>query len=364
MKPLRALEISLRADRSGGPRHLLTLLRLFPDDLEVFVCAPPNEELSPEFERESAGLLPCPRRRFSLPVLLRLAREIRTREIDLIHSHGRGAGLYSRLLGLITGRPVVHTFHGVHLAAGPVGLVKDWMDRILRAAADAYILVSQDEFKAAETRGWLSTRALRQVIPNGVDIPPTALRRPAPAAEPVIGQIARKDPVKGWDLLNRLLVRLRERTTFKLLVAGLSPQDFQPEPALISCAKTLGVIPEPRRLFEEIDLYLSTSRNEGLPLAVLEAMACGIPCLLSEVPGHTGLIGAGAARGYRLDDEAGFFRAAEDLLSNPAERARLGDAGRTHVRQHHAAETMTQLTVDLYRRLLPPHRGGAKQQDL
>lgn len=350
MKSLRVLEISLRADRSGGPRHLLSLLRRFPSHIETHICAPVNEDLSEELARHSAGFIPCPRRSFSLLVFIRLFFELRKRKIDVIHSHGRGAGIYSRLLGLISRTRVVHTFHAVHVADGLLGQLKDLMDRTLRSAADAYILVSKDELAAASQRRWLTAASLHEVIPNGVDIPPQSLRR-SPSEPVVIGQIARKDSVKGWDILNRLLTSLQKTTDFRLVVAGLHPRDFQPEATLEELSKTLGVLSDPQELFKEIDLYLSTSRNEGLPLAVLEAMACGIPCLLSRVPGHIGLIDAGAAEGYELNKDAEFLDQIRTLLADPDRRSRLGEFGRNYVKQRHSADTMASLTAKLYERV-------------
>lgn len=350
MKRLRILEISLRADRSGGPRHLLSLLRLFPKDLDIIVCAPPNEDMSDDLRRHALALIPCPRRRFTLPTFYRLWRAIRHYDVDIIHSHGRGAGLYSRLLGAITGKPVVHTFHAVHVADGFVGRVKDLMDRSLRNLAEAYILVSPDELNAAKARAWLPARAFAEVIQNGVDIPPESLRR-VPTNTPIIGNIVRKDPVKGWDLMSRYLTNLLAKMPFRLEIAGLKTEDFRLPPSLLPVAGNMGILVDTNDLFRQIDLYVSTSRNEGLPLAVLEAMASGVPCLLSKVPGHIGLIEAGAAEGYELQNEAEFALKITNLLADPEARNRLGDHGRAHVTKHHSAPEMARLTADLYRRV-------------
>lgn len=58
--------------------------------------------------------VPLPARTFSLISFIKLIMYARVNNIDIIHSHGKGAGLYGRLLGVVVRKPVIHTFHGIH----------------------------------------------------------------------------------------------------------------------------------------------------------------------------------------------------------------------------------------------------------
>lgn len=350
---MRVLEISLRADRSGGPRHLLSLLRNFPPGVEAYVAAPDGEAMSGELKRLAAGFLPCPHRRFTLPALWRMRAFVRAHGIEVIHSHGRGAGVYSRLLGRWTGRPVVHTLHGVHVAAGLKSKIKGLADHFLRNAATIYILVSDDERKAAIHKGWLGHRP-HEVIPNGIEIPLAPIAPAARAGPLNMGQIARLDPVKGLDLLNERMSFILARTPagLTLTTAGVRLEDLPFSPELKAITTSLGIIEDPNRLFEKLDLYVSTSRNEGLPLSVLEAMAAGVPCLLSRVPGHDGLIEAGAARGFTLTSPQSFVEEFQALRDSPEARAALGRRGREHVLKHHTAQEMAERTALVYARAM------------
>jgi glycosyltransferase involved in cell wall biosynthesis len=99
-----------------------------------------------------------------------------------------------------------------------------------------------------------------------------------------------------------------------------------------------------------VDLYVTASRREGLPLAVLEAMACGLPVLASAAPGHVDAVEPEVTgRLVPLDDAPGLAAAAALLLRDPALRERMGRAGRERVEQHFARARVLVEIADLYR---------------
>jgi len=99
-----------------------------------------------------------------------------------------------------------------------------------------------------------------------------------------------------------------------------------------------------------VDLYLSASRREGLPTALLEAMACGVPVLATEVPGHVdAVVPEITGRLVPLYDAPGLAAAAALLLRDPALRARMGQAGRERVERHFTRARMLAEITALYR---------------
>ena len=138
--PPRILLITARADHGGGPRHILDLLKSFRAPHFVFFIAAPNQEpYFPQFKNLSHGTLEIPPRSFSVLTLFKLLRFVRLHEVNVVHSHGRGAGLYSRILALLfyfQQRPtrVLHTFHGIHREKSFKGRLKTCLDCLLAFA--------------------------------------------------------------------------------------------------------------------------------------------------------------------------------------------------------------------------------------
>ncbi len=154
----------------------------------------------------------------------------------------------------------------------------------------------------------------------------------------VLATVARFDPVKRLDVLLRALPLLVRRVPeTQLLIVG----DGEERKALHALAGALalgdrvvfaGAIPDAARVLPLVDLYVTASRREGLPTAVLEAMACGLPVLATEAPGHVDAVDPEVTgRLVPLDDAPGLAAAAAALLRDPALRARMGQAGRERV---------------------------------
>ena len=118
-----------------------------------------------------------------------------------------------------------------------------------------------------------------------------------------------------------------------------------------------GHVQDIRGLLEAGDLFVSASTQEGMPLSVLEAMACGIPCILSDIPGHRALSardGAGTAKLFALRDDTELGRLAGELLQQDSERSRLTTRAHDMVRHHYTSDRMLADYRRLYARLLDP----------
>lgn len=291
----KILFITSRADIGGGPKHLYELARAIGESVEVYIASPIDAPYGERFKVISKKWFKIGHRSFSLVHFFKLLSFCKDHGINIIHSHGRGAGVYSRFLGL-WGFEVIHTFHGVHFDQSLVGKVKLYMDRLFNYMTSTFISVSEDEMKIA-LENKISDESNTIVIANGVDIEtiqnvnPLDLKEYVKDGDIVFGTLARLSLQKGIDLLIKSVAQQNTPGNWKFLVGG----DGEDEDLFKSMVKDegledkiifLGSINAPYSFLKSIDCFFSTSRGEGLPLSVLEAMALGLPCVLSDVMGH------------------------------------------------------------------------------
>ena len=95
------------------------------------------------------------------------------------------------------------------------------------------------------------------------------------------------------------------------------------------------------------DIAVSSSRSEGLPFNIMEAMACGLPAVASAVKGHTDLIGPENGLLYPYGDAKAFAAAVKRLVSDATLRAELGQAGREKM-QRYALDAVLPQVMDRY----------------
>ena len=177
------------------------------------------------------------------------------------------------------------------------------------------------------------------------------------AADVVIGCISRFDPVKRIELLVETLRRLRARFPRLVLVlvgGGVEQQRIRRlvfEGGVSEQVIFTGFLESPARILPMLDLYVASSRKEGLPPSMLEAMAAGLAVVATDVPGHRDLVVQGET-GLLVapEDPAALANAIAALLTDPARRKSLGHAGRERVRQEFTMRAMVDATAAAYRR--------------
>jgi len=207
----KILFISLRSDYGGGPTHMYDLVTGLNSPFEKYVACPIQKPFYDMYKESNIKLFPLPFRVFSLSRFVELLRFARKNNIDIIHSHGKGAGIYSRLLGLLTNTPVVHTFHGIHY-----GRYAYWkqrlyftVERCLSKLTKCIINVSDAEhdegvrlklFSKAKARVIYNGIDVKKILRSSVDIKLQTLLNSIKKNNILICTVARFDYVKGIDV--------------------------------------------------------------------------------------------------------------------------------------------------------------------
>lgn len=344
------LLITLRSDTGGGPKHVYDLASsLLERKIKVFIASPDDEPFGRHFSSEFDGFFYLPTRTFSLASFLGLLDYCFSQNIQVIHSHGRGAGIYSRLLKLF-GFHIVHTYHGIHVEPTLNGKIKVLVDKILSPLTDSSIFVSDDEKKMAEDIG-LTRHSQSYVIYNGIKISPFIFHD---QSRGIIGTLARLTYQKGIDSLLTFFsnfTKTEEGKGVQLHIAGKGEQleyirKLISEKKLENQVKLVGETHQPLLFLKTLDVYVSTARWEGLPLSVLEAMNSGVPCVLSPVPGHMRFISSGVA--LSASTEAEFTQQLQGLFKNTKLKKQIAEKAHDFIEREHSLNKQVSLTLDAY----------------
>ncbi len=250
---------------------------------------------------------------------------VQSRGIDLLHAHLPNAHLLAALAGRLTGRPVLTTIHGRQLA-----LLDLELHRV--AASHVSVVCRQTYFHAL---GLGVSASLLSHDPNGVDCTVFSPRKRDAAAglraqlgvageTPLVGFVGRLSPEKGPELFVRAIPSLLSRLSLShAVIAGDGPL-LEPLRRLIAQLQLterihlLGLQQDMPWLYGELDLVVSSSHSEAMPLNLMEAMASGVPVVATRVGGVPDVVEHG---------ECGWLVApgdAEDIAARCA--SLLGDA--------------------------------------
>lgn len=354
---LRVLLITARADHGGGPRHILDLLKsLSGRGIEFYIGSPDQEPYASQFRSLSKKFFEIPPRSFSPMAFFRLLSAVRQTRIDVVHSHGRGAGIYSRLLGIFTGARVLHTFHGVHREPTLPGRLKLFVDQALAYLPFRPIYVSENESREAVEFHCVRQGNVGYIIENAVDSSRFGGRTTQPLTSKNqirIGAFLRDDQVKGPDLFLRLVNEIGEKlsdtATLSWSCAGITREELARHGQVPASLEIVGRISEPAPWLKSLDVFISPARNEGLPLGVLEAMSSGCLCILSDITAHQTFSKNGAALLFKTDEPLTLGNAISKLVESQSLRTSLASQAHALIASKHSLHTFAEKLEHAYR---------------
>ncbi len=364
-KKLNILIVTSRADFGGGPKHILSLLNHLNVKINFYIACP-NEY--PYFDLFSSivgnkNIFQIPHRKFSLIKFVSLIKFIKSRKIDLIHSHGKGAGIYSRLLSSISGIPTVHTFHGLHIGEyNPINKkLYLLIEKFLSLFTKAFITVSDSERNKILLNRITRKNKLHK-IENGVEISQNSTASyNINRTDLKIITISRFDYAKNSSLLIPIFKELDKlktnyNFTISILGDGKGKNDFEKQilsEGLTDKIKLLGTQINIEDYLINSFCYISTSKWEGMPLGVIEAMGVGLPIIATDVTGNKDVV-KNNVNGFLYDIDNP-KEAAEHIIKiadNKELWKRFSDTSKDLANRNYSAERMADETFDLYNKIL------------
>jgi len=319
--------------------------------------------------------------------LVRIIRILLHEKPDIVHTHTAKAGALGRVAALLAGVPIrVHTYHG-HIFQGYFGATATRLiiatERMLNRFTTQVIAISPSQVEDLASRFRVARREQIAMVRTGFDLASLAsLEKDRRQARETLGLsendrlvvwAGRLVPIKDIPLLLEVIRSAQRLPRLKFLVIG----EGQLWPVVEQASKTcdnLSVLrwqKDMKPFLAAADMVLLTSRNEGTPALLIEAMAAGKPFVSTAVGGVVDLavpplreLPNGCRRaqnGFLTSSDAeGIVACLEALASSPELAAQMGAAGRSFALAHHDQERLADEVTDLYRTLLA--RKGLREQ--
>jgi glycosyltransferase involved in cell wall biosynthesis len=316
-----------------------------------------------------AGRAPGPRLAAEVRTAARLIRDSGP---HVLHAHSAKAGLAGRLA--VRGRvptvfqPHAWSFDAVRGTSAELAL--SW-ERYGARWTTRTLCVSESERRAGEAAG---IRARWSVIRNGIDLAHFTARADGgraaarsslpepfrtPADTPLVVCVGRLCRQKGQDVLLRAWPAVTAAVPgARLVLVGDGPDGAELRRGAPPGVLFAGDRPDTRPWLHAADLAVLPSRWEGMALAPLEAMACGLPVVVSDVSGARESLPPGQEP-YALvppEDPPALAAALVRLLTRPGLRRDLGRRAEEHVRATSDVRGTAAAVVGLYQELLSTHR--------
>ena len=398
----RIARIIARLNVGGPARHVVWLTEaLNNEEFETVLVAgtvAAGEEDMSDFAA-AHGVKPLAMREMSREIsprdavtVWKLYRFFRRYRPDIIHTHtakagavGRVAGLMYRFLtpSILVGRPrrcrFIHTYHG-HIFHSYYGKLKTSLflliERALaRLTRGRLIVLSQQQFDEIHGTFGVGRREQFTIVPLGIDLHSlrgdgSSLRRDLGIDdhELVVAIVGRLTAIKNHDLFLRVAARLRHEARFVIFGEGTERALLERRASELGLGERVifAGTRDPAGIYDAVDIVALTSLNEGTPLALIEAMACGRPVISTAVGGVVDLLGPTVERvsedgaTYEIrergvaaasQDERGLAAGLVRLLRDEPLRSRLATAGRDLVVQTYSKDRLIADIIALSRAL-------------
>jgi glycosyltransferase involved in cell wall biosynthesis len=375
MSKLRVLLAIDEASLGGGQMHVLLLAKyLHKADFEV------------EIATEGSGWLVDEARNLNLIVhqitisnqvtwqsFRQIHQLLNQTQFDILHTHGGTAGFWIRIVAaMLKKRPVIiHTYHGLHYLnilekAGQAVQQKikraifKLIDRLLLSYTDRIICVCKSDYDKAIAAG-VATINQTSTVYNGIEVD----RFSSPIdrisarqifnldpAEFVFGNVGRLHEQKGHEFLLQAFAKMKANA--RLIIVG----DGRLRDRLMKLADQLeisnrvsflGARADIHEFLSAIDVFIMPSLWEGQPIALLEALAIGKPCIASAVDGIPEIIVNGT-NGYLVSpkDVEELATAMNSMIEDPGSLWKFSNRKMSGLDSKFLAENMAREVADIY----------------
>jgi len=381
---IRLLRLLGRMNVCGPSRHVVNLVRAMPGlgyETRLLTGAPATSEGSMLAWAQGQGVNPRIVHHLDRPVMpladlaafQQIVREIREFRPHVVHTHTTKAGCLGRLAAVICGVPAIfHTYHGFIFTgyfSRPVSQIVVAIERFLAKFTDRLITLTPGLGAELASRLKISNNQKIEAVTLGLDLAKNlALPRKSMGWRRsiglrdnhfVIGIVGRIVPVKNHALLLKTFARLTKlQPDMQLVIAGGG--ELEPELRLMASNLEIadrvhfcGVNFNIEEVYSDIDLLVLSSRNEGTPVVLIEAIASGCPVASTNVGGVAEILENGQNGFILPNDPEGFALGLENVVKTCRSQNRsYSDSFRISWAERYSIEAMAGRLDAIYRKTL------------
>jgi glycosyltransferase involved in cell wall biosynthesis len=367
---IRILHVFVSLPIGGAENLLLSNLRLLEADrFQSVVCTlGERSQLAEHVEKLGVPLIELgmmSKRRGRRKIVKRLVELIRSYHIDLVHAHLFHANYLSRLAAHRVGVPCIVSIHNTYTRPKFHRRVINWW---LSKRKTAAIIAGSNDIRRDILRYDHVKSALIEVIPNAVDLSRSRSQMTKNEVRAqlgigsdayVLGTVGRLEEQKGHRFLLGAMDLLKQRGVVPVLLLIGNGRERE---ALLEQAESLGIMDRVHflgmredlgDLFRAMDLFVMPSLWEGLSLAMLTAMAAGLPVIATNAGGVTDVLGSNV-RGFVVPP--GESQALADqifwCMSQKESTATIAEKGAEYVRLNYSDVAMVKRLESIYERVL------------
>jgi glycosyltransferase involved in cell wall biosynthesis len=300
--------------------------------------------------------------------LIKLWGLIRRFRPHIVHTHTAKAGAVGRVAARLAGVPlVVHTFHGHTFRGywgpfGSRGVVA--IEQMLARLTDRLIAVS-DRVRDDLIEFRIGPPEKIAAIPLGLDLEPFAQMERSPSEEPIVGIVGRLVPVKNHALFLEMARRLiRGGFSGRFVVVGDGELRGELEKSTVDLGDRVAFTGWRRDLpqvYSQLSVVVNTSINEGTPVALIEAMAAGVPVVATAVGGAPDVVRPGETGWLAPGGDADAL--AESVKAALRDDGRIAARAQAEVLERYSKERLIRDVEKLYESLVQKSVGSSQQSE-
>jgi glycosyltransferase involved in cell wall biosynthesis len=357
----KILLVSTKADLSGAPLHVLELAKGGSENgLQVTVVFGEDGVVRQHLEDLgiSTHVVESIKSRINiildLKAIFNLNRIVKQLSPDLIHAHSSKAGMIARLVAFWHSIPAGYTIHGWGFGPGRNALIAIYVrivEWLLKSITTFYIAVSEADVRLGIDRLGIPKSKI-SCIHNGMpDIEPKARARPG---QTVI-MVARNDFPKDYACLIKAIEHIP--VTLRCVGRDTDTDRFK-KMAYDAIGKSvekiefMGVRSDVSDLLSSSNIFVLSSRFEGLPLSIIEAMRAGLPVITSDVGGCSELVKEGInGLLVKAGDIEALRKAIGSLAADFEMQRKFGEASRAIYERKFSSARMVSDIIGVYNKL-------------